>query len=127
MQPCKLGCALESGDAVEHYLCCPALDGLALRHLRLELPAIREGGASAVLLRVGIRGDRGFRLALHVDAALMTYTRVRQDCAGGGEGLRRPTQIVCQLRSGGGALVVGVPALQSNTSGVGRRSQRCAN
>lgn len=42
------------------------------------------GGVGRILELIGRPGDRGMRLALHVDAALAAYNRLRHDMGGTG-------------------------------------------
>lgn len=65
---------------------CNGLDGfilpMARLHLELNLMAVRARGVVGTLCCVGVAGDRGFRVALHLDAALMAYSRLRHGHAG---------------------------------------------
>lgn len=64
-------------DSLGRYIFCTAVVGIAGRHLRLDTETIRDGGVASIVRRVVILGDRGFRLSLHVDAALTAYSRMR--------------------------------------------------
>lgn len=72
-----MGCGMEGGDSLEHGLFCDALRGLARPRLRLDVAAVRGGGEGALWGHLGAPGERGFRLVLHVDAALMAHNSVR--------------------------------------------------
>lgn len=65
---------------MEHYVLCEALHGVARRHLRLDVPADRGGGVGALLAHEGMPGERGFRLAFHLDATLMAHNREPSGC-----------------------------------------------
>lgn len=74
---CALGCGLAHADTLEHYIFCPVLHSTAQRHLRLDLTAVQRGGVGTVLELLGSAGDRGMRLAVHIDAVLMAHNRLR--------------------------------------------------
>lgn len=72
---------------LEHYLYCPLLLPMARHHLRLDLAAVRARGVFGVMGHLGQSGGRGFRLAIHLDATLVAYDRLRHGRAGGPCGL----------------------------------------
>lgn len=59
--------------------------GVARRHLRWEVAAVRGGGVGALLAHVGAPGERGSRLALQFDAALMAHSCIRHVPGGNGQ------------------------------------------
>lgn len=67
---------------LERYMFCLELHSTALRQLRLDLTAGRRGGTGRVLELLCTPGDRGMRLALHLDVALSAYNRIRHDMGG---------------------------------------------
>lgn len=81
---CVLGCGAAEADELEHYLFCGELRATALRHLRLDLAAVRHGGVGKLLGLLVSPGDRGMRLALHLDTEPMAYSRARHDMGGTG-------------------------------------------
>lgn len=63
---------------------------IARRHRRFVTEVVRDAGVAALAGRIGLPGDRGSRLALHIDAALMAYNRVHNSC--GGDGLKEDSR-----------------------------------
>lgn len=60
---------------------------MAKFHLRLDILAARGRGVRNMLGFAGLPGDRGYRVALHMDATLVVHNRVRHEHAGGPSGL----------------------------------------
>lgn len=81
--PCKFGCGALDGDSVEHYLFCSRVAAMAKFHLGLDVFAARGRVVRNMLGFAGLPGDRGFRVALHMDATLMVHNRIRHEDAGG--------------------------------------------
>lgn len=115
---CVYGCGAQRSDMLEHYLFCPEVYATALRHLRLDLEAVRGGGVGRLLVHLGLPGERGMRLALHLDAALAAYNRVSHNMGGTGlqayaarlkEGARRFDAVARTLRLCAAARSEGVP------------------
>lgn len=84
---CKMGCGALDGDCIEHYLFCSLIAPVAKFHLRLDVRTAQGRGLRGILGHVGLPGERGFRLALHLDATLMFHNRLRHEHAGGPLGL----------------------------------------
>lgn len=84
---CQMECGAEDGDWLKHYLFCPRVLAMARRHLRLHLAAVRVRGICGIFGYLGIAGDRGYRVAIHVDATLMAYNKLRHGHGGGASGL----------------------------------------
>lgn len=54
---------------------------------RLDLAAVCARGVFGTLGYLGLGGDRGFRVAIHIDATLMAYSRIRHGHVGGASSL----------------------------------------
>lgn len=77
--PFVFGCGDVEGDCVEHYMYCDVVLPMARRHLRLDLIAVRGRGIFGALGYFGVGPNRGFHIALHVDAVLVAHNRLRHE------------------------------------------------